>query len=140
MSDHYPVAFSLQSSVHPTLEKNISKKLGYMFTDKRFPEIDPQSLLKDVKISKFKVKTDSWSVTIRKIHPFIHRFSNYFLQLHPLTTSSNYLLQLFTRNYFLQLLPPTTSSNYFLKLLPPTTSSNYFLQLPPSTTPSNYFL
>ncbi|XP_023335778.1 deoxyribonuclease-1 isoform X2 [Eurytemora carolleeae] len=57
VSDHYPVVFSLQTCVHPTLEKNIRKKISFMFTDKRFPEINPQTLLNDVKIHKFKTRS-----------------------------------------------------------------------------------
>jgi len=76
VSDHYPVCFSLRSTVHPALEKNICRRLGLIVEDRRLPAMDPLVLMDQFKVARFKIRSlyDA-SGTIKIIEIRSQRFS-----------------------------------------------------------------
>ena len=56
VSDHYPVCFSLETLVHPKIQKNITTRMIISVEDKRFIASSPEQFLDEFSLKQFKAR------------------------------------------------------------------------------------
>eukprot|EP00088_Acartia_fossae_P043967 TRINITY_DN4655_c0_g1_i1.p1 TRINITY_DN4655_c0_g1~~TRINITY_DN4655_c0_g1_i1.p1 ORF type:complete len:469 (-),score=97.58 TRINITY_DN4655_c0_g1_i1:130-1536(-) len=55
VSDHYPVCFSLETTAHAQVRKNITSTITISFQDKRFINSSPQAFVQNFNLKRFRV-------------------------------------------------------------------------------------